>query len=171
MRLNAANPGASRASIRSVRGSSRCRLSGRYLPFHVQQLVTACESGLLASTRGESRGGSHALSTVVNTFYFFSRGSRVVYVSKEYLEISLDIAVQTYIIRSVQTYSTVQAAKKLGVGRDTLNRWIRDRKFSLPQVQKVGGVSVRLWTDADLESARAYKREHYRKGGGRPKSK
>ena len=87
------------------------------------------------------------------------------------MHFSLDIAIHVCIIRDVRTYSTVQAAKKLKVGRDTLNRWIRGRKFALPPVQKVGGISVRLWSDADLESVRTYMKGNYRKGGGRPKPK
>ena len=87
------------------------------------------------------------------------------------LHFFLDIAIPTCIIRVVRTYSTSQAAKKVKVGRDTLNRWIRDRKFDLPPLQKVGGVSVRLWDEADLEKVRTYKKDNYRKGGGRPSSK
>jgi len=71
----------------------------------------------------------------------------------------------------VRTYSTAQVAKKLKIGRDTLHRWIRDRKFDVPSVQKVGGVSVRLWSDADLEGVREHMKDSYRKGGGRPKTK
>jgi hypothetical protein len=86
-----------------------------------------------------------------------------------FLQISLDTAIHICIIRFVRTYSTAQAAKKLKIGRDTLHRWMRGQKFDLPAVQKVGGVSVRLWSDADLERVRAYKKGNYRKGGGRPK--
>jgi hypothetical protein len=41
-----------------------------------------------------------------------------------------------------------------------------------PRKQKVGGVSVRIWTDRDVELLRKYKQNNYRKGRGRkPKPK
>jgi predicted site-specific integrase-resolvase len=73
------------------------------------------------------------------------------------------------IIRFVRSYSTVQAASELGIGRDTLHRWIRLGKIKPPAAQKVGGISIRLWTAEDLKRVRAYMKENYREGGGRPK--
>lgn len=48
-------------------------------------------------------------------------------------------------------YSTREAAKKLGISFTSINRYIADGKLPLPPVVKVGGVSVRLWSDADIE--------------------
>ena len=49
-----------------------------------------------------------------------------------------------------KTYSTLQVSKMLGVGSDTLHRWIREKKVLAPPVQFVGGIRFRLWTQADM---------------------
>ena len=69
------------------------------------------------------------------------------------------------------TYSTVEVAEIVAVSWDTLNRWIREKKFLVPPVKSVGRVKVRLWTDAELEAVREYKRNHYRGKGSRKKRK
>jgi DNA-binding transcriptional MerR regulator len=51
-------------------------------------------------------------------------------------------------------YSTVQAAKKLGLSTMTLHRYIRAKKIPVPKVQELGGVRVRVWTDKDVETVR-----------------
>lgn len=51
-------------------------------------------------------------------------------------------------------YSTREAAKKLGISFPTINRYIADKKIPLPPLVKVGGVTVRLWSDADIERVR-----------------
>jgi predicted DNA-binding transcriptional regulator AlpA len=65
--------------------------------------------------------------------------------------------------------STAQVARKIGVGRDTLHRWLH-RGLTAPRKQRIGGVSVRMWSAEDLKRAREYKDEHYRKGRGRKKA-
>jgi len=67
----------------------------------------------------------------------------------------------------VQRYSTVQAAKLLGVGRDSLYRWMRAGKIKGTQLVELGGVRVRFWTERDIEQARAFLKENYWKGRGR----
>src|SRR5215471_12564630 len=52
-------------------------------------------------------------------------------------------------------YSTRDAAKKLGISFTSINRYIADGKIPLPPLVKVGGVKVRLWSDADIERVRA----------------
>jgi excisionase family DNA binding protein len=52
-------------------------------------------------------------------------------------------------------YSTVQAAKKLGLGRMTLHRYIRAKKIPVPKLQELGGARVRIWTHQDIETVRA----------------
>jgi len=52
-------------------------------------------------------------------------------------------------------YSTREAAEKLGISFTSINRYIADKKIPLPPVVKVGGVSVRLWSDTDIERVRA----------------
>jgi excisionase family DNA binding protein len=67
----------------------------------------------------------------------------------------------------MRAYSTAQAARLLGVGRATLHRWMRERKVPVPRAKQVAGVSVRMWTVEDVEKARRFKKENYRKGRGR----
>ncbi|MCU1286383.1 MAG: hypothetical protein JWO13_2733 [Acidobacteriales bacterium] len=66
-------------------------------------------------------------------------------------------------------YSTAQVAKKIGVVKKTLLRWLEAGKLPEPKRHENGGQSIRLWTDRDLERARRFKEANYRKGRGRPK--
>jgi len=50
--------------------------------------------------------------------------------------------------------STRDAAKKIGVHLLTLQRHVSAKTVEAPPLQKVGGVSVRLWSDRDIEKAR-----------------
>ena len=50
--------------------------------------------------------------------------------------------------------STREAAKKLGVTLLTLQRHVSAKTVDAPPLQKVYGVTVRLWTARDLEKAR-----------------
>jgi excisionase family DNA binding protein len=67
----------------------------------------------------------------------------------------------------MRNYSTAQAARILGIGRQTLHRWIAAGAVAAPRLSNVGGVKVRIWTLRDLEQVRKYKEENYRKGRGR----
>lgn len=51
-------------------------------------------------------------------------------------------------------YSTREAAAKLGLTHITFRRYIAAGKIPMPPVTKVGGVKVRLWSDADIERVR-----------------
>jgi len=51
-------------------------------------------------------------------------------------------------------FSTRQAAEKLGVVVLTLQRHVASGTVDAPPLQKVGGVTVRLWTNSDIEKAR-----------------
>ena len=53
----------------------------------------------------------------------------------------------------------------------TLIRWLLAGKLKEPRRVKQGGIELRLWTDADVERARKYKTDHYRKGRGRKRGK
>ncbi len=68
------------------------------------------------------------------------------------------------------TYS-VEVAELVDVSWDTLNRWIRERKFPVPPVRSLGRIKVRIWTEIDVEKVRKYKADHYRGKGGRKKRK
>jgi hypothetical protein len=50
-------------------------------------------------------------------------------------------------------YSTREAAKKLGIALVTLQVHVGKETFAVPPIVKVGGVSVRLWTDQDIQRA------------------
>lgn len=67
-------------------------------------------------------------------------------------------------------YSTAQVARILNIGRQTLHRWLNEG-LKAPQKSKIGGVSIRFWTESDLELARRYKAKRYHQGGGRMATK
>jgi hypothetical protein len=53
-----------------------------------------------------------------------------------------------------QWKSTREAADLLGIHHITLQRYVLAKKVPAPSVRKVGGVSVRLWSDEDIENVR-----------------
>ena len=67
----------------------------------------------------------------------------------------------------MKTYSTAQVAKMLGIHKVTLKRWMISGKAPEPRRISSGGVSVRVWTDRDVERVRTYKAANYCKGRGR----
>jgi hypothetical protein len=69
------------------------------------------------------------------------------------------------------TYSTAQVAEILDIGTDTLHRWMKQKGVATPELQLIGGVKVRLWSDVQLNAARKYKAEHYWGKGGRKKKR
>jgi hypothetical protein len=69
------------------------------------------------------------------------------------------------------SYSTIQVAKILKIGTDTLHRWMRERAVPTPPKQSVGGMSIRLWSEAELDAAKKYKAGHYWGRGGNKKRK
>lgn len=72
----------------------------------------------------------------------------------------------------METYSTAQVARTLGIHKVTLKRWLISGKVKEPKRIGNGGVEARIWTDRDVERVRKYKQENYRKGRGRkPKPK
>ena len=52
-------------------------------------------------------------------------------------------------------YSTVQAAKKLGISMTTMHRYMLEKIIPFPRMQRLAGVRVRVWSEADIEKARA----------------
>lgn len=71
----------------------------------------------------------------------------------------------------MKTYSTSKVGKILGIGTETLYRWMHEGKVPTPPLQSLAGMSVRLWSEADLEAAKKYKADHYWGRGGRKKRK
>jgi excisionase family DNA binding protein len=51
-------------------------------------------------------------------------------------------------------YTTRQAAEKLGVHRVTLQNWITEGSIPAPKIKVIGGGSMRLWSEADIDKAR-----------------
>jgi DNA-binding transcriptional MerR regulator len=54
----------------------------------------------------------------------------------------------------MKTYSSNQAAKKLGLGVSTLSTYISVGKIEPPKSVTTGDITVYLWTDADIERVR-----------------
>jgi DNA-binding transcriptional MerR regulator len=54
----------------------------------------------------------------------------------------------------MKTYSSNEAAKKLGLPNTTLSTYISAGKIEPPQSVTTGGITVYLWTDADIERVR-----------------
>lgn len=50
-------------------------------------------------------------------------------------------------------FTTKQAAKKIGVSRQTLYSWIDAGVISAPELIRAGLASMRLWTQADINTA------------------
>jgi hypothetical protein len=50
--------------------------------------------------------------------------------------------------------STREAAQQLGISFASMNRYIAGKKIPLPPLVKVGGVTVRLWSQQDIERVR-----------------
>jgi predicted DNA-binding transcriptional regulator AlpA len=54
----------------------------------------------------------------------------------------------------MKTFSTSQAAKKLGLQVGTLARYIAVGKLPAPTILKVGTASLHAWTEEEIEGAR-----------------
>jgi hypothetical protein len=62
-----------------------------------------------------------------------------------------------------QTYSTLEVAQAINVGKSTLLRWLWSGKLAEPTQKTVAGVMIRVWSEKDLERARKHREERYRK--------
>ena len=58
------------------------------------------------------------------------------------------------VINRKKLKSTRDAAKELGVHAITLHRYILAKKVPAPEIQMVGGVKVRLWSQKDIDRVR-----------------
>ena len=54
----------------------------------------------------------------------------------------------------METFSTRQAAKMLGIGSSTLARYIAAGKIPTPKAVQIGGMSIHLWTAREIERVR-----------------
>ncbi len=57
----------------------------------------------------------------------------------------------------MKRYTTREVAKMIGVGHQTLLRWLYSKALAEPERLELGGQSLRLWTKADIKQAREYK--------------
>jgi DNA-binding transcriptional MerR regulator len=60
-------------------------------------------------------------------------------------------------------YSTGEVARAIKVSKITLLRWLWAGRIPEPKRQAFGGVENRVWSEADLNRAKLYRQEHYRK--------
>jgi excisionase family DNA binding protein len=68
--------------------------------------------------------------------------------------------------------STLEVARKVGIGRATLERWLSNGVLQGPKTIRFGKSEFRDWTAEDVARVRNYKQQNYRKGRGRkPKPK
>jgi excisionase family DNA binding protein len=58
---------------------------------------------------------------------------------------------------NAKTYTMAQAAKQLGISRQTLYSWIEAGYVTAPKPTSIGEKLFRLWTAADIERARKFK--------------
>jgi len=65
------------------------------------------------------------------------------------------------------SYSTVQVARKIGVDKKTLLRWLYAGKIAEPKRVRTPGSIIRVWAERDLERVARFKEQNYRKGRGR----
>lgn len=68
-----------------------------------------------------------------------------------------------------KTYTTKEAAAKVGVSYQTLHNWVNRGRIPAPKLINVGQKSIYLWTKANIERARNFKGTL--KMGRRPKEK
>lgn len=79
-----------------------------------------------------------------------------------------------YLMAEQKTYSLLQAAKRAGIHRLTLIRWLEKEYVKLPDKQEIrmpSGNILRLFTDADIEKLKAFKAENYWKMLGAKRGK
>ena len=77
----------------------------------------------------------------------------------------------------MKTYSISETARKTGVDRRTLHRWIGKKQIPIPKAEIVGGQLRKSWTAAEVDQIKEYKKAAYwgkgidRKTGKKAKKK
>jgi predicted site-specific integrase-resolvase len=62
-----------------------------------------------------------------------------------------------------RTYTTAEVAAACGVDKSTLLRWLYAGKLEEPARETRQHVEVRVWTAQDLERAKRYRAQRYRR--------
>jgi excisionase family DNA binding protein len=57
----------------------------------------------------------------------------------------------------MKAYTMAEAAKRLGISRQTLYSWIEAGNVTAPKPTVIGRQEFRLWSAADIERARKFK--------------
>jgi predicted site-specific integrase-resolvase len=60
-----------------------------------------------------------------------------------------------------KTYTTSEAAKRVGITRATLQDWIKKRKIEAPKLTQVANITVRLWAAPDIKHLKTVKKNIY----------
>jgi hypothetical protein len=63
----------------------------------------------------------------------------------------------------MSSFSTVEVARAIKVDKTTLLRWLYTGKLPEPKHVTFGGVESRVWSEVDLERARQFREQRYRK--------
>jgi predicted DNA-binding transcriptional regulator AlpA len=65
--------------------------------------------------------------------------------------------------------SSADVASVVGIGRATLERWLKEKRIPRPKTIRVGKKGFRLWTRSDIQSVGKYKAANYNKKPRRKK--
>jgi len=61
----------------------------------------------------------------------------------------------------MRQFTISEAAKELGIQRNTLYSWIRGRQIPAPKEVFVSGIRLRVWTEKQMNKLREYKASSY----------
>jgi excisionase family DNA binding protein len=56
-----------------------------------------------------------------------------------------------------KTYTSAEAAARIGISRQTLYSWIEEGMVQAPKPIQLGRASIRLWAVADIDRVRKFK--------------
>lgn len=72
-------------------------------------------------------------------------------------------------MKKKKAMTTRQAARAAGISYQTLYNWITAGHISAPPVELVASRAVRLWTKADVDRIRRWRKKNFKRGIGRPR--
>jgi excisionase family DNA binding protein len=77
-------------------------------------------------------------------------------------------------VRALKNYTTVEAARELGISRNTIYQWMKSKKIKGGRVIRFGisaGVTLRVWTEGDLAAIQQWMSENPYAGRGKKRGK